>query len=343
MLNAVQVRVRTADLRAVAAVRGVKRVQVAEAVHLDKAAPSRSAGVGPTKQDYGLSGRGQQIAIIDSGIDYTHAGFGGPGTTAAFADNDGTVIEPDTFPTAKVTAGYDFVGDDFDPDSTEPANTVARPDPDPLDCYGHGSHVAGIAARVAPQATLAAYRAFSCSGASEDSALIAALDQAVSDGADVINMSLGTAFGSPDNLLGVAIETATAAGVLVVAAGGNGGAGSYLTDSPGTLNEVLSVAAVDAELARYPGVSITGAAVGAGLNANEVDLPAPVSGVLVDAGLGCEPGDYAAAAGAIALTVRGECDRAVRARLGQQAGARAVIRPKRTGPRSPRQWTGWSR
>ena len=123
VINAVQVRVRVADLRAVAAVRGVKRVQVSRAVHLDDAASSRFTGVGRTGPDHGLSGRGQQIAIIDSGVDYTHADFGGPGTVAAFADNDGTVIEPGTFPTAKVTAGYDFVGDDFDPDSTEPANT----------------------------------------------------------------------------------------------------------------------------------------------------------------------------------------------------------------------------
>jgi subtilisin family serine protease len=127
----------------VAAVRGVKRVQVSRALHLDDPASSRFTGADRTRPDYGLSGRGQQIAIIDSGVDYTHAAFGGPRTTAAFADNDDTVIEPGTFPTAKVTSGYDFVGDDFDPDSTEPTHRVVRPDPDPLDCNGHGSHVAG--------------------------------------------------------------------------------------------------------------------------------------------------------------------------------------------------------
>ncbi len=353
VLNAVQVRVPVSDLAAVRAVPGVQRVQVSRTVHLDNAAAARFTGVGRTWQDLELTGRGQQIAIIDSGIDYTHADFGGPGTVAAFAANDGTVIEPDSFPTAKVTAGFDFVGDDFDPDSSEPAKMVPQPDPDPLDCLGHGSHVAGTAAGsgvteagqtytgpynrntlnidfavepgVAPQARLAAYRAFSCTGASQDGALIAALDRAVSDGADVINMSLGTAFGSPNNLLGVAIRTATDAGVLVVAAGGNAGPGAYLTDSPGSLNEVLSVAGVDAEFSRFPGVAITGAVTSAGLNANEVDLAAPINGQLVNAGVGCETGDYAAAAGKIALTVRGVCDRALRAQLGQQAGARAVI------------------
>ena len=80
VLNAVQVRVRVSDLDAVAAVPGVKRVQVSRTVHLDNAASSRFTGVGRTWQDLGLTGTGQQIAIIDSGIDYTHADFGGPGT-----------------------------------------------------------------------------------------------------------------------------------------------------------------------------------------------------------------------------------------------------------------------
>ena len=151
--------------------RGVKRVQVSRAVHLDDSASSQFTGVDRTRQDYGLSGRGQQIAIIDSGVDYTHAGFGGPGTIAAFADNDGTVIEPGTFPTAKVTAGYDFVGDDFDPDSTDPAHRVARPDPDPLDCNGHGSHVAGIAAGVLPRPPWPPTGRSVARGASDDSAL----------------------------------------------------------------------------------------------------------------------------------------------------------------------------
>ena len=91
-------------------------------------------------------------------------------------------------------------------------------------------------------------------------------------------------------MLGAAIRTATEAGVLVVAAAGNSGAGAYVTDSPGSLNEVLSVAAVDAELRRLPGFAITGAVTGTGLNANEVDLAAPITGELVDAGLGCELG-----------------------------------------------------
>ena len=143
-------------------------------------------------QNTGKTGKGVKIAVIDTGVDYTHANFGGPGTPAAFTGNNGTIIEPGTFPTAKVIGGWDFVGDDYDSDSSDPAKTIPHPDPDPLDCNGHGSHVAGTAAGfgilsngeqykgaynastysnsftigpgVAPNAKILAYRVFGCTG-----------------------------------------------------------------------------------------------------------------------------------------------------------------------------------
>jgi minor extracellular serine protease Vpr len=73
-----------------------------------------------------FTGRGIKVAVLDSGIDYTHAALGGSGDPADFAANDPTIIEPGTFPTAKVVGGYDFVG------SVWP-NGPEMPDPDPLD------------------------------------------------------------------------------------------------------------------------------------------------------------------------------------------------------------------
>ena len=51
-----------------------------------------------------------------------------------------------TFPTEKVVGGVDLAGDDYDSSSSDPARSVPHPDDDPLDCGGHGTHVAGTAA-----------------------------------------------------------------------------------------------------------------------------------------------------------------------------------------------------
>ena len=111
-----------------------------------------------TVQAGGFDGSGVSVAVLDSGIDYYHANLGGSGDPADYAADDPTIIEPGTFPTAKVVDGYDFVGNQwpFGP-RTE--------DPDPLDDLanvpgsfaGHGTHVADIiggAKGVAPGASI---------------------------------------------------------------------------------------------------------------------------------------------------------------------------------------------
>ncbi|MBI4701304.1 MAG: S8 family serine peptidase [Deltaproteobacteria bacterium] len=100
-----------------------------------------------------VQGEGIRIGIVDSGIDYTHADFGGSGNPADYAGNDRTLVEPGTFPTSRVVGGRDLVGDGYDASSQ--GSAVPKPDDDPLDCAdfqegqmsgGHGTHVAGIAA-----------------------------------------------------------------------------------------------------------------------------------------------------------------------------------------------------
>src|SRR5439155_201616 len=90
-----------------------------------------------------------KLAILDTGADYTHASFGGPGTVAAFDDafaNSTKPADPALFgPNApKVKGGTDLVGDNYD--ASDPKNNTPVPDDNPLDCNGHGSHVAGTAA-----------------------------------------------------------------------------------------------------------------------------------------------------------------------------------------------------
>lgn len=129
----------------------------------------------------GLTGKGVQVAIIDSGVDYTHPALGG-----CFGEG------------CLVSKGYDFVGDNFRLGINEP-----EPDGDPMDnCFGHGTHVAGtVAAQLektkygfsggAPGVKLAAYRVWNCISTTTDEIQLAAFARAVEDGADVISYSNG--------------------------------------------------------------------------------------------------------------------------------------------------------
>ncbi|MGH2731326.1 MAG: S8 family serine peptidase, partial [Actinomycetota bacterium] len=215
--------------------------------------------------DLGVKGKGMTIAVIDSGIDYTHADFGGPGTPAAYDGNDPTVVEPGSFPTSKVIAGHDFVGENFDVADDDPSNDIPAPDPDPLDLDGHGTHVSGICcgagvagkvgAGVAPRAEIIALKVFGGESTPGD-VIAAAIERAmdpnrdgdVDDHADVISMSLGSDFGSLSSVDALAAQGAVRLGASVVAAAGNAGnqtsAGfAFITGTPGTAPGAISVAA----------------------------------------------------------------------------------------------------
>ena len=202
--------------------------------------------------DAGYDGSHVSVAVLDSGIDYLHAALGGSGNPADYAANDPNVIEPGTFPTAKVVGGYDFVGSDW------PTFGPEAPDPDPLDDgpgAGHGTHVAHIiggVGGVAPGVNLYAVKvcssvSTSCSGI----ALIMGMEFAVDpngdgktrDHVDIVNMSLGSQYGQPfDDDLSYAVDQATKLGVLTVAAAGNGGDKPYVNGTPASAATALSVA-----------------------------------------------------------------------------------------------------
>ena len=260
--------------------------------------------------DYGDTGQGQTIAVIDTGIDYTHANFGGAGTTAAYDANDPTVIEGGSFPTAKVIAGWDFVGDDYDP--SDDSHDTPEPDPDPLDCNGHGSHVAGTAAGfgvksdhttytgaynattyastsfgigpgVAPKAKLVALKVFGCEGGTnvltDAIEWVATYNATHADAIDVVNMSIG-GIGGDYTADSQATDALVADGVSVVTSAGNEGPNAYMTGAPGNATGAIAVAASDVT-ANLPGAIIdraTGADI-PGINQN--NYPGlPVSGTL---------------------------------------------------------------
>ena len=227
--NGIKVRLPSRKVAALAKQPGVKAIHPVATYTVDNRRSVPFIGAPAVWQDFGDTGSGQTIAVIDTGIDYTHANFGGAGTEAAYDANDSTVIEPGSFPTAKVIAGWDFVGDAYNPDNTD-GTEIPAPDPDPLDCNGHGSHVAGTAAGfgvksdhttytgpynsttystsfgigpgVAPKAKLVSLKVFGCEGGTNvlTDALewVGTYNATHADAIDVVNMSIGGVGGNDD-------------------------------------------------------------------------------------------------------------------------------------------------
>lgn len=209
--------------------------------------------------EVGIKGAGLSVGIIDTGIDYTHAMFGGAGTVEAYQAIDPNV-EVDSFPSAKVVGGIDLVGELYQPGAVALERRVPRPDKNPIDKRGHGTHVAGSVAGlgdgentysgVAPEASLHAIKVFGAGGTS-DAVVIAALEYAVdpnndldpSDRLDVVNLSLGGNFGKPSINYSEAVKNLLKAGVSVVASAGNSGPTSYIVGAPSTSAEAFSIGA----------------------------------------------------------------------------------------------------
>jgi len=195
-----------------------------------------------TVHDGGNKGTGVKIGIIDSGVDRGHQDL-----NEVYA------------------GGYDFVQNDADPD----------------DVYGHGTHVAGTACAednglgvvgVAPGCALYSLRVLNDSGSGSWSATVAAMDWAVLNGLQVVNLSLGSSQ-DPGSTVKAAFDNAEADGLVIVAAGGNSGTPSGKGNNviyPAKYASVIAVAATDKNDTR-PSWSSTG---------EEIELAAPGVSVL---------------------------------------------------------------
>ncbi|GAA1370987.1 hypothetical protein GCM10009612_61510 [Streptomyces beijiangensis] len=242
LLNAVAVTVKASEIAGLRALPGVAsvvpdtkmKVQTDESVPLI-GAPEVWKRKDPSGQK--ANGKGVTVAVLDSGIDYSHPDLGG-GFGAGH----------------KVVGGYDFVNGDADP----------------MDDNGHGTHVSGIIAGsaaeaggvtgVAPGAQLLAYKVMDANGEGNTSDIIAGIEAAIDPAnphrADVINMSLG-GYGDGSDPLGQAATAATKAGVVVVASAGNEGPGSGTVGSPAAADGVVAVGASVSGL-RIPGAAYQG-------------------------------------------------------------------------------------
>ncbi len=200
------------------------------------------------------AGNGIKIGIIDDGVDQSHPFLSPTGYTypPGFPKGDAAYATP------KVIAARAFA-----PPST--TWKYARVPFDPVNSE-HGTHVAGIAAGdytagavsgrgplagVAPRAYLGNYKALSTpwidGGLIENSAeLVAAIEAAVRDGMDVINMSLGEIEVEPSrNPVDEAVDAAADAGVIPVIAAGNDfdGFGRGSVSLPGSASKAITAAA----------------------------------------------------------------------------------------------------
>ena len=363
VLNGVQVKARPSQFDALLALPGVESIHPVALMQLLLGDSVPHIGAQRVIDELGIDGTGVDIGIIDSGIDYIHADFGGPATQDAYDANDNTIITDmyegaRLFPTAKVVGGWDFVGELYDAgcssDDEEAGRCTATPhaDPDPIDDGFHGTHVAGIVAGlgtenishgVAPGARLWALKVFGAHGSTNmvPDAIEWAVDPNddgdISDALDVINMSLGSTFsgGGSGETYAMAIENAIAAGMIVVASAGNSGDVPLITGSPGSIPPVISVASSYAPGEARQALEVTAPDTIAGTYEVEtgqfgpgLDEAGPISG---DVGYasptdGCEDlTNGAEVAGKIALIDRGTCTFVTKVRHAQTAGAIGVI------------------
>lgn len=260
-INGFMARVPAKELNSIRALPGVQEVRRApqHEIALSTSVPLINADDIWNMLPVGFKGTGITVAVIDTGIDYSHAMLGGSGDPEEYAKNPPHIIEKQNFPTAKVIGGYDFAGTDYDASSDDPLINTPVPDPDPLDENGHGTHVAstvagldvGFGKGVAPEAFLYALKVFGAAGSTNlvmdaiEWAMDPNGDGDISDHVDVINMSLGSSFGPNDvnDPELIVVEAASQAGVFVVASAGNAGNNSYIVGAPSVSDSALSVAA----------------------------------------------------------------------------------------------------
>src|SRR4051812_45653521 len=332
--NGVAITAPRSSAAAIASLPGVKAVYPDMKIALDPQAgvaePDMTWAVTMTgadiaRTDLGLTGRGVKVAVIDTGIDYGHPDLGG-----CFGAG------------CRVVKGYDLVGDNYNADT----GVAPVPDNDPMDCAGHGTHVSGIIGAsgdpatggirgVAPGVTFYGYRVFGCVGTTDSSIMIDAMERALNDGAQVVNMSIGAAFQTwPQYPTAAASDRLVKKGVVVVTSYGNSGAnGLYSGGAPGVGQKVIGVASFDNIV--FPGPVFTASpddhqfvynvATAAPAPPTSGSLDLARTGTTTSTADGCTALPAGSLAGKAVLIRRGTCSFNIKANNAQVAGAAAVI------------------
>ncbi len=320
------------------AIAGVRRVHPVYLVHasLDRTQVLHKVLEGwQTAGGRDHAGAGARIAIIDTGIDSAHAGF-----------QDDSLVAPPGFPKFRnpgdqgVLNSKVIVARSYDDLYGRGRSGSAS------DCYGHGTGVAMAAAGaavkanyaeisgVAPKAFLGAYRVFQrCVNSAYDDVVLRAINDAIDDGMDVINLSLGSTFKdlAGEALFDETFERAAQAGIVVVTTAGNSGPDPASLDSPAMSSNVITVgASVNDRVFQFP-LRAEGLETILGMPGSGPNAGGNVSGQVADVAalegndLGCNSYADGSLAGRIALIPRGVCDFAVKLDLAAAAGARAAV------------------
>jgi minor extracellular serine protease Vpr len=345
-LNAVAVQLNGAALETIARAPMVERVQynalyhptLSESHFIINADEAWGAAGGR-----GVAGAGTKIADIDTGIDETHPFFdptnfsyppGFPKCDAA----DSTSHTPDQdceYVSPKVIVAKVFY------------NKAHQQGLDAQAIQDHGTHTAGIAAGVypsedavvngvtiddmsgiAPGAWLGNYNVFPGNvdnARSED--ILNAVDAAIADGMDVLNLSLGGSYHGNNDLLAMGLDNAVDAGLVVAVAAGNSGPGQGTLESPGRARKIITVAASTnrhfvGQPFTYPasGGTTIGAAVG-----DFPPLPTASFGLYFNTELTACTSVDPGASGNVVVVNRGGCTFSTKVRNAITAGAIGVV------------------
>jgi len=335
LFNGLSISMNASQLNKLYRIAGVKNIYPVDVIRLPETTPSEPdlwtalamTGADIAQSELGYTGKGIKVAVVDTGIDYDHKALGGDGVVRTNSA---------VFPTARVIAGWDFVGDTFNADSTSATyNPSPSPDPYPDDCYGHGTHVSGIIGAndptnglkgVAPDVTFGAYRVFGCAGSTTADIMIAAMEQAWADGMQVLNMSIGSAYQWPQYPTAMAATRLVNKGVVVVGSiGNNGENGLFSAGAPGLGEKVIGAASYENTHIYLPSFAVNGRGIGYITMAYSPNPPTSGTYQVMDVGLACSALTSGSLTGKVALAARGTCSFAIKATNAINAGAAAVL------------------
>ena len=339
LMNALIVRIPDEQAATLATLPGVKQVYPVYEVkmHLDHALPLHQVPAAWTRiGGKDNAGAGIKIAILDTGISPAHPAF-----------QDPALKVPPGYPKASkqenlaVTNNKIIVARSY-----EDIYETKEPD-DARDRNGHGTATAMCAAGVtnrgtfatitgvAPKAWIGGYKIVQLNtGSASGDVILKAMDDALADGMDVINLSFGSPFTfseGPDLLPAVALDRLARFGVIIVVSAGNSGPGLNTLGNYAASPAVIAVGATENDRRLNGSISVAGRAPYEAFPGVGQDSTVPISATILDAasldpaGLGCAPFPAASATGKILLILRGVCTFEQKLLNAEAGGAIAAI------------------